>query len=85
MGAALKLACRHCGAVRWVRARRLCSACYDRPAVRELYPSRRSRTSGFEREPTEAELDALIAEQMRCLPAWWGESGAKFRQGDTEE
>lgn len=28
-----------------------------------------------DREPTEAELDAMIAEQRQRLPAWWKEPG----------
>lgn len=65
-------ACRHCGKPGFTRCRGLCYACYKTPAVLALYPSRnpwRSRA-----EPTEAELDALIAERRKAVPAWWEEA-----------
>lgn len=38
--------CRHCGRVLCVRARGLCSGCYQRVQVRVLYPMRRRRRDG---------------------------------------
>jgi hypothetical protein len=35
-----------------------------------------------EREPTEAELDATIAEQMRRLPRWWYLEVERARQAE---
>lgn len=29
----------------------------------------------MDREPTEEELEQIIAEQMQCLPAWWPAPG----------
>jgi len=43
----------------------LCAACYHR--------RRRGTTLLPDREPTEGELEQMIAEQMRCLPSWWSE------------
>lgn len=58
--------CRHCQKVRANRPRGLCWGCYYTPGVLELYPS----TSKFakRREPTQAELDALIEEQRKTMP-----------------
>lgn len=61
--------CRHCSKFKANRPRGLCWKCYYTPGVRDLFPS----TSKFvgKKEPTQAELDATIAEQMKCLPEWW--------------
>jgi hypothetical protein len=67
-------ACRHCRKNLACRPRRLCFRCHSDPSVRNLYPSRNkfaSYKSRGESDPTEAELDATIAEQMKRLPAWW--------------
>ena len=76
--------CVHCGAVRVVRARGLCYPCYAR--VRPQYPRLVSGLAiGDKRapagEPTEAELERTIAEQMRCLPAWWWADVARMNGG----
>lgn len=68
--------CKHCGGPpRWLAGRGLCTPCHKNLEIRDQYPLLRPRNSSDDRdreyEPTEAELDALIAEQMRCLPAWW--------------
>jgi hypothetical protein len=65
--------CLHCGGPTGVNGRRgLCRPCYNTPGVRKLY-RRDKRCGGLGREPTEEELDAMIAEQMRPenLPSWW--------------
>ncbi len=64
--------CRHCHKNKVVRPRGLCCRCFYTPGVKEQYPI----TSKFGRyamrqEPTEEELEATIAEQMKCLPKWW--------------
>ena len=61
--------CRHCQRRKKVCPRGLCFACYHTPSIRRMYPP----TSKFvtRGEPTMAELDALIARQMKCLPSWW--------------
>lgn len=62
--------CPHCQRNTAARNRRgLCARCYSAPAVRSLYPARVVRP--FDHEPTMAELEALIAEQRKCLPPWW--------------
>ena len=40
------------------------------------------------REPTDADLDAMIAEQLRCLPSWWARDVAYqewLEFGDTPD
>lgn len=61
--------CRHCNEKTANRPRGLCRVCYYLPGVKEQYPS----VSKFApaREPTEEELEATIAEQMKNLPPWW--------------
>ena len=61
--------CIHCKRRKAAKHKRLlCMDCYRLRHIRELYP-RRSKNGG--REPTLAELDALIAERRKCLPKWW--------------
>jgi len=36
-----------------------------------LGPSGAADAKGMEREPTAEEVEAVVAEQMRCLPNWW--------------
>lgn len=60
--------CRHCGQRKANRPRGLCWRCYYAPGVKALYPSTSKHAPGKRDEPTEAELDQMIAEQMRCLP-----------------
>lgn len=66
----MKPLCLHCGTRPASKARGLCFGCYKNRAVRDLYPKRRAQADGG---PTEAELDAMIAEQMRPenLPKWF--------------
>lgn len=68
--------CRHChlrAAMRYKR--RLCFKCYGTPVIRQMYPStsKYAPYSAERREPTAAEIEALVAEQSRPenLPAWW--------------
>lgn len=62
--------CRHCGERRLEHARKLCRACHRKPDVREQYSSRQGPLPPPP-EPTEAELEAMIARRMRNLPAWF--------------
>lgn len=66
--------CVHCGKKRPNRPRGLCWQCYYTPGVRELYGVR-GKFGAYGRrglhEPTEAELEATIAEQRKKLPKWW--------------
>lgn len=74
-------ACAHCKREDvQVRARGLCSRCYSRRSIRDLYPAQ----FGFvlrkpERQETEADLDRIIAEQRQCLPKWWDKAGRNTR------
>lgn len=65
--------CRHCGRVtQATRPRGLCYRCFDDVKIRRQYRAY-ARWSGDEVDPTEAELDALIAERMKPenLTKWW--------------
>lgn len=64
--------CRHCGKTCVPRCRGLCYRCYTIPDVLARYPRR--VPWAYDHEPTAAELDAMIAEQMTCLPDWWAEA-----------
>lgn len=69
--------CRHCPRRRGLGgARGLCQTCFKDLAIRKLYPAT-GRYYGNRRDETEADLDAIIAEQMQCLPAWWAEESAR--------
>lgn len=65
--------CRHCH--RCVAKRRgLCYAHYYDKEVRAMYAPVARTADGrlaTDPEPTEAELDLMIAEQMMNLPDWW--------------
>lgn len=63
---------------RLLRQARLCYPCYRTPGVRDLYPGGRSPP---EVEPSAAEVERVVAEQMADLPAWWPGPGER----DTEE
>lgn len=81
--------CRHCNRRKAAQYKRgLCFACYFDPAVRKLYPSISAYAPNCakpnEGEPTEAELDAIIAEQMRCLPPWWKGEQARVMAGEDD-
>lgn len=61
--------CDHCRKLLVISARGLCSACYHKPAVRALYPTRRAVPPDLaEPEPTLAELEALIARRLPTMP-----------------
>lgn len=70
--------CRHCGIWAGLSNKRwLCGPCFRDRSIRDLYPlslraikTRPVRTDPYH-EPTEAELEVIIAEQMKCLPEWW--------------
>lgn len=72
-----KALCRHCETFAGSRPRGLCRTCYYDRSIRDLYPVVSALPQrAHEREPTMAELDALVAEQGRDenLPAWWPRS-----------
>lgn len=60
--------CAHCGSLRPHHGRGLCSVCYQKKEVRQKYP-----TTLEYREPTDDELEAMIAKQRENLPPWWNE------------
>lgn len=68
--------CLHCNQPRAISGRGLCTTCYTTPAIRRLYPVIERGHIPRYREPTEEEVEAMVAEQMKNLPAWWGKSGA---------
>ena len=66
--------CRVCGRGK-LYARGLCKECHRDPEIRAEFPPKIGAGCGprAAREPTEAELDELIAVQLTCLPSWWNE------------
>lgn len=79
-----RLPCLHCGRNKSVtRVRGLCSKCYDDRDVRAQYPD--GRSAPREDDPSEAELEALIAEQMQRLPKWWAAEVEREQAGDANE
>lgn len=59
----------------------LCEACRkeirenDRRAAAGKPPVKRNLDAG--RYATMQEIDAMVAEQMRCLPEWWNDDGER--------
>jgi hypothetical protein len=75
--------CLHCKRRKAVYGKRwLCFGCYSDKSVRLLYPSGTARA--FDHDPTEAELDTLIAEQSKPenLPKWWESESRRVRELD---
>ncbi len=62
----------------------LCAECFGDPAVLASYCPVKPKQERY-REPTEAELDAMIAEQMRNLPDWWPEEERRMAAGEPDE
>ncbi len=84
--------CLHCGPThRTLAARGLCWACSSRPGIRKLYPrftypkvrAATPRSANYGREPSEAELNRMIEEQMRPenRPLWWDDEERKQGRG----
>lgn len=66
--------CKHCGTpYKWLAGRGLCQSCHRNPEIKALYPLLQNRQHSPKEETLE-DLERLIAEQMRNLPAWWHES-----------
>lgn len=66
--------CLHCHQTKDLAGRGLCHSCYGKKGVRCEYPPLNGRGGGnyaHRTEPTEEELEAMIAEQMKNLPPWW--------------
>lgn len=66
--------CRHCNAKKSTRPRGLCETCYRLPGLRKQYPTCRDYTPND--DPTDAELDSMIREQLADLPEWWDRARA---------
>lgn len=81
--------CRHCNQGRATRSRKLCYGCFQNTDIRELYPrSKRGGVGGTNgkpknEEPTEEELEAIIAEQMKRLPKWWYRDAELMRREES--
>lgn len=67
--------CRHCRQIVAIYSRQICRKCYRDPDVLAKYPTDYHRVKQEEglHEPTMAEVEAMIAEQMKPenLPSWW--------------
>lgn len=75
--------CRHCKKRKRNKARGLCGVCYSQPAIRTMYPFREQYVlRRATKEETEADLDRIIAEQMKRLPKWWHISEKRGNQPD---
>jgi len=70
--------CRNCGRVLTLHARRLCYRCNHTPGVKERFPIQDCFARVHIHEPTEAEVEALVEQQMRCLPTWWATERDRF-------
>lgn len=71
-------ACRHCGQTRPLQSRGLCWGCYGKPKVRDLYPS--GGCGDGQGEPTQEEVDRMVAEGLANLPDWWQRDAEKQTQ-----
>jgi len=71
----MKALCIHCREERPLRARGLCSPCYELPDIRAMYPPKIIKGNN----PTLAGLDALVAERSKPenLPKWWKDEAKK--------
>lgn len=73
--------CAHCRRTgRRLVGRGLCSACYQRENVRDLYDP-----TNPHHEPTEEELEQMIREQMENLPDWWPRDEGGWKKELEEE
>lgn len=61
--------CVHCKKNRQSKPRGLCFPCFQDRSIRCQYATATGREA--KREPTEEELNAMIEEGYRNLPAWW--------------
>jgi hypothetical protein len=60
--------CQHCQRPKLIRSRGLCYTCYDDPEIRVLYDLATKPCH----EPTQEEVDRIVAEQMALpIPEWW--------------
>jgi hypothetical protein len=75
---ARKGSCVHCGKKNiCLQGRGLCQPCHGKIDIRHQYlrsSNNRAQLNSPRVDPSEEELNALIAEQMRCLPPWWNDA-----------
>jgi hypothetical protein len=74
--------CRHCGkglGRTGGGGRGLCWSHYRDRAIRALYPTLLMGVGCDAPEPTAAELEATVAEQLKALPDWWDEESERER------
>lgn len=77
--------CLHCKTRYANRPHGLCTSCYMNTAVRCRYPLRKTGRR-FDYEPTEEELNAIIAEQLQSpLPEWWQRAVTQQDNEDHDE
>ncbi len=70
--------CNHCKKpIAYPRARGLCWVCNGSHEIREQYAESKYAPRGRCHEPTEAEVEAMVAEGYRNLPSWWESSWPK--------
>jgi hypothetical protein len=63
--------------------RGLCYPCYRDRSVRALYPTLLMGPGAADcDEPTAAEVERVVAEQMRCLPKWFAEEWDRERDDE---
>ena len=74
--------CIHCRTrTRSCGRRGLCHHCHQHPEIREQYLASPIRYIHVP-EPTEDEVEALVAAGMANLPEWWEESSMRQRRKD---
>lgn len=78
--------CRHCNERHADQSRGLCSRCYNKPAIKVLYPplakSNKRQQAATSDDMTMAELDAIIAEQLPTMPGFDPHEDAMDRKRD---
>lgn len=81
---AVRPRCRHCGNELVTRPRGLGWKCFANPAIRAMYGPPAEATAKFapKGEPTEAELEVMIRQQMDCLPDWWPTESERAARGE---
>lgn len=73
--------CLYCSRPRGCGGNRgLCSKCYSNKRIRGLFPAKRTKLCEAE---TAEEVEALVAAQMQCRPAWWDRETSKERQREA--
>jgi hypothetical protein len=71
--------CQHCQRPKLIRSRGLCYTCYDDHAIRVLYDFATKPAY----EPTQEEVDRIVAEQLECLPSWWWKQWERPDEDET--